>query len=89
MVSAEKPDTIEESKPQISQLERSEPSEDIIEHHQKTHNLQELAEYEIEPQTPYQLGWRTILAVLTLSMGNVCAALANTVGILKCENLHG
>ncbi|KAJ5543828.1 MFS general substrate transporter [Penicillium frequentans] len=31
-----------------------------------------------EPQTPYQLGWRTILAVLTLSMANVCAALSNT-----------
>jgi hypothetical protein len=34
---------------------------------------------EDEPQTPYQLGWRTILAVLTLSMANVCAALSNTV----------
>ncbi|KAJ5371380.1 MFS general substrate transporter [Penicillium cataractarum] len=33
---------------------------------------------EDEPQTPYQLGWRTILAVLTLSMANVCAALSNT-----------
>lgn len=34
---------------------------------------------EDEPQTPYQLGWRTIIAVLTLSMANVCAALSNTV----------
>jgi hypothetical protein len=67
-----------ESKPEISQVEA--PT-DIIEHHEKTHNLQELAQYEIEPQTPYQLGWKTILAVLTLSMGNVCAALANTVSL--------
>lgn len=36
-------------------------------------------QHEDEPQTPYQLGWRTILAVLTLSMANVCAALSNTV----------
>ncbi|KAJ5453604.1 MFS general substrate transporter [Penicillium daleae] len=35
-------------------------------------------QHEDEPQTPYQLGWRTILAVLTLSMANVCAALSNT-----------
>lgn len=34
---------------------------------------------EAEPQTPYQLSWRTILAFLALAMGNVCAALANTV----------
>lgn len=39
---------------------------------------------EDEPQTPYQLGWRTILAVLTLSMANVCAALSNTVCRPNC-----
>jgi hypothetical protein len=78
-------DAITESKPEISQAENT---EDIIEHHQKTHNLQELAAYEIEPQTPYQLGWRTILAVLTLSMGNVCAALANTVSSSVTIYLH-
>jgi hypothetical protein len=38
-----------------------------------------LAESEVEPHTPYQLGWKTILALLTLSMANVCAALSNTV----------
>ncbi|KAK6083339.1 siderophore iron transporter [Seiridium cupressi] len=37
-----------------------------------------VAESEDESQSPYELGWRTILAVLALAMGNVCAALANT-----------
>lgn len=64
----------EESKPEISQVETS-----AVEHHHKHHTLEELAANEDEPQTPYQLGWRTILCVITLSMGNVCAALANTV----------
>jgi hypothetical protein len=63
-----------ESKPEISQVEAS-----TVEHHQKHHTIAELAENEDEPQTPYQLGWRTILCVITLSMGNVCAALSNTV----------
>ena len=44
--------------------------------------IQALAEYEEEPETPYQLSWRTILAVLALSMGNCCAALTNTVSNL-------
>lgn len=43
------------------------------------HGLEDVVRSEIEPPTPYQLGWRTILALLALSMGNVCAALANTV----------
>lgn len=38
-----------------------------------------LAESEEEPQTPYQLGWKTIIALLALAMANVCAALSNTV----------
>ncbi|KAM0815749.1 putative Major facilitator superfamily (MFS) profile domain-containing protein [Seiridium cardinale] len=42
------------------------------------HVSQIVAESEDEPQSPYELGWRTILAVLALAMGNVCAALANT-----------
>ncbi|KAE9379771.1 MFS general substrate transporter [Stipitochalara longipes BDJ] len=49
-----------------------------VEHHHKHHTIEELAQNEDEPQTPYQLGWRTILCVITLSMGNVCAALSNT-----------
>lgn len=65
---------VDEPKPEISQLETS-----TVEHHHKHHAIEELAQNEDEPQTPYQLGWRTILCVITLSMGNVCAALANTV----------
>lgn len=38
-----------------------------------------LAASEDEPQTPYQLSWRTIVALLAISMANVCAALSNTV----------
>ena len=63
---------MEERKPEISQVE----SVPVAEHN---HTIQALAVNEDEPQAPYQLGWRTILAVLTLSMGNVCAALSNTV----------
>jgi hypothetical protein len=59
----------EETKPGISQMETT-----PIQHHNGRDALEELAEFEDEPQTPYQLGWRTILAVITLSMGNVCAA---------------
>lgn len=46
-----------------------------------------LAVNEDEPQTPYQLGWRTIAALLALSMANVCAALSNTVSqiLLRLE----
>jgi hypothetical protein len=48
--------------------------------HLNQHGIAALAaSSEDEPQTPYQLGWKTILALLTLSMGNVCAALSNTV----------
>jgi hypothetical protein len=65
-----------ESKPEISQVEAS-----AVEHH-KHHAIAKLAENEDEPQTPYELGWRTILCVITLSMGNVCAALSNTVSKL-------
>jgi len=67
----------DESKPEISHVESS-----PIGHPHKNHTIQELAQNEDEPQTPYQLGWRTILCVITLSMGNVCAALANTVSYL-------
>jgi hypothetical protein len=70
----------EETKPGISQMETT-----PIQHHNGRDALEELAEFEDEPQTPYQLGWRTILAVITLSMGNVCAALSNTV----CCSIQG
>jgi hypothetical protein len=69
------PEKMEESKPDISQVETA-PVEN-------KHSIAALAVNEDEPQTPYQLGWRTILAVLTLSMGNVCAALSNTVSPLE------
>ncbi|KAF4628323.1 hypothetical protein G7Y89_g9833 [Cudoniella acicularis] len=61
-----------ESKPKISQVEMTHIG------HEHAHTIAALAEDEDEPQTPYQLGWKTILALLTLSMGNVCAALSNT-----------
>lgn len=67
-----------EEKPEISQVEGSE-----VHAHHKHLTIEELAENEDEPQTPYQLGWRTILCVITLSMGNVCAALANTVSSIS------
>lgn len=66
---------MEETKPEISQVE----SAPVAEHNLHQHTIEALAINEDEPQTPYQLGWRTILAVLTLSLGNVCAALSNTV----------
>lgn len=64
---------MEETKPDVSQMEIA------PETHNLHHSITALAENEDEPQSPYQLGWRTILALLTLSMGNVCAALSNTV----------
>lgn len=67
---------MEETKPEFSQVE------EVDQHHQHHHTIEDLAANEDEPQTPYQLGWRTILALLTLSMGNVCAALSNTVSNL-------
>jgi len=63
---------MEKSGIETSQVENA----PVVEH---AHTIAALAVNEDEPQTPYQLGWRTILAVMTLSMGNVCAALANTV----------
>lgn len=48
-------------------------------HPDTTHIPQILAESEDEPQSPYHLSWRTLLAFVALAMGNSCAALANTV----------
>lgn len=67
---------MEDRKPEILEVE-SIPVE-----HAHLHSIGALAESEDEPQTPYQLGWKTILALFTLSMGNVCAALSNTVSPL-------
>ncbi|KAK6199008.1 hypothetical protein LQW54_010206 [Pestalotiopsis sp. IQ-011] len=43
-----------------------------------THVPQILTESEDEPQNPYHLSRRTLLAFVALAMGNSCAALANT-----------
>lgn len=34
---------------------------------------------EDEPASIYQVGWRTMMAIVALSMSNNCAAIANTV----------
>jgi hypothetical protein len=36
---------------------------------------------EDEPASIYQVGWRTMMAIVALSMSNNCAAIANTVSI--------
>jgi hypothetical protein len=61
-------------KPEISQVE----THGTVMHH----SITRLAAHEDEPQTPYQLGWRTILALIALSLANCCAALSNTVRYL-------
>lgn len=50
-----------------------------VAHPDTTHIPQILVESEDEPQSPYHLSWRTLLAFVALAMGNSCAALANTV----------
>lgn len=34
---------------------------------------------EDEPAGGYRVGWRTLMAIVALSMANACAAIANTV----------
>lgn len=34
---------------------------------------------EDEPAGDYRVGWRTLMAIVALSMANACAAIANTV----------
>lgn len=46
------------------------------------HSITRLAQNEDEPQSPYELGWKTIAALIALSLANCCAALSNTVGCL-------
>lgn len=41
----------------------------------------EVAASEYEPPTEYRIHWRTMAAVFSLAMGNVCAAMSNTVGL--------
>lgn len=36
---------------------------------------------EDEPASIYQIGWRTMMAVVALSMSNNCAAITNTAGV--------
>jgi hypothetical protein len=64
---------MDEKNPKIPEIETTHGE------HELKHSITAPAENEDEPQTPYQLEWKTILTLLTLSMGNVCAALANTV----------
>lgn len=35
---------------------------------------------EYEPPSGYQVHWKTMAAIFSLAMGNVCAAISNTVG---------
>lgn len=37
---------------------------------------------EDEPAGDYRVGWRTLMAIVALSMANACAAIANTVCLL-------
>lgn len=37
---------------------------------------------EYEPPTEYKVHWRTFAAVFAVAMGNVCAALSNTVSCM-------
>lgn len=55
--------------------------EDSHHHHHGLETIEILAANEDEPQSPYELGWRTIVALIALSMGNVCAALSNTASL--------
>jgi hypothetical protein len=43
------------------------------------HNQRDML-VEDEPTSIYEIKWRTVLAVIALSLANVCAAIANTVG---------
>ncbi|KAJ4393071.1 hypothetical protein N0V93_002278 [Gnomoniopsis smithogilvyi] len=38
---------------------------------------------EYEPPSEYKVHWRTFAAIVALAMGNVCAAMSNTVSHLK------
>lgn len=36
---------------------------------------------EYEPPEDYRVHWRTLAAIVALAMGNVCAAMSNTVSV--------
>jgi hypothetical protein len=44
---------------------------------------------EDEPASIYQVGWRTMMAIIALSMSNNCAAIANTVSICHFKGAQG
>jgi hypothetical protein len=68
-----------DTKNEVETLEYA-PQESIQRHHDR--DVVIVQGNEEEAGSVYQLGWRTIVAVLALSMGNCCAALANTVSLL-------
>lgn len=41
---------------------------------------------EDEPSSIYQVGWRTMMAIIALSFSNNCAAIANTVCLYHPES---
>lgn len=51
----------------------------VQQHSDRNHEVVVVQGNEDEPGSVYQLGWKTIIALLSLSMANSCAALANTV----------
>jgi hypothetical protein len=44
---------------------------------------------EDEPASIYQVEWRTMMAIIALSMSNHCAAIANTVSIEHFKEAQG
>ncbi|KAA8564534.1 hypothetical protein EYC84_011457 [Monilinia fructicola] len=50
----------------------------VQQHSDRNHEVVVVQGNEDEPGSVYQLGWKTIIALLSLSMANSCAALANT-----------
>lgn len=58
-------------------------------HSEKSHSVTAVSKQnhgagvpEDEPTGDYRVGWRTLMAILALSMANACAAIANTVSFL-------
>lgn len=49
--------------------------------HYEEQPLETVATCEYEPTSDYRVHWRTKAAIFSLAMGNVCAAMSNTVGL--------
>ncbi|KAF7924380.1 uncharacterized protein EAE98_007431 [Botrytis deweyae] len=64
-------------KPEADNVEYSERGT-IEQHHRRHHQAVVVQGNEDEPGSVYQLSWKTIIAFISLSMANSCAALANT-----------